>query len=305
MKALVTGGAGFIGSNLVDRLLKDGHEVRVADNESTDAHEQFYWNDSAENFKWDISDSRDWVTDTLTKDIDVVFHLAAEARIQPAMKNPKLTTKTNVLGTCNILQAARENGVKRVVYSSTSAAYGLANEPPVSENMNRDCLNAYSITKCAGEDLCKMFYDIHGLETIIFRYFNVYGERQPTRGQYAPVIGLFQRQLTEGVPMTIVGDGTQRRDFTYVGDVVEANIKAALTENKEAFGEIINIGTGVNYNMFDLVRMIGGGDDSEWKYIPPRQGEVKISKANIEKAKNILNWTPQVSLEGWLNAQKV
>ena len=221
------------------------------------------------------------------------------------MKNPKLTTKTNVLGTCNILQAARENGVKRVVYSSTSAAYGLANEPPVSENMNRDCLNAYSITKCAGEDLCKMFYDIHGLETIIFRYFNVYGERQPTRGQYAPVIGLFQRQLTEGVPMTIVGDGTQRRDFTYVGDVVEANIKAALTENKEAFGEIINIGTGVNYNMFDLVRMIGGGDDSEWKYIPPRQGEVKISKANIEKAKNILDWTPQVSLEGWLNAQKV
>ena len=305
MKALVTGGAGFIGSNLVDRLLKDGHEVRVVDNESTDAHEQFYWNDSAENFKWDISDSRDWVANTLTKDIDVVFHLAAEARIQPAMKNPKLTTKTNVLGTCNILQAARENGVKRVVYSSTSAAYGLANEPPVSENMNRDCLNAYSITKCAGEDLCKMFYDIHGLETIIFRYFNVYGERQPTRGQYAPVIGLFQRQLTEGVPMTIVGDGTQRRDFTYVGDVVEANIKAALTENKEAFGEIINIGTGVNYNMFDLVRMIGGGDDSEWKYIPPRQGEVKISKANIEKAKNILDWTPQVSLEGWLNAQKV
>ena len=217
MKALVTGGAGFIGSNLVDRLLKDGHEVRVVDNESTDAHEQFYWNDSAENFKWDISDSRDWIADNLTKDIDVVFHLAAEARIQPAMKNPKLTTKTNVLGTCNILQAARENGVKRVVYSSTSAAYGLTNEPPVTEDMPRDCLNAYSITKCAGEDLCKMFYDIHGLETIIFRYFNVYGERQPTRGQYAPVVGLFQRQLTEGVPMTIVGDGTQMRDFTYVG----------------------------------------------------------------------------------------
>ena len=304
MKALVTGGAGFIGSNLVDRLLKDGHEVRVVDNESTDAHEQFYWNDSAENFKWDISDSRDWVADTLTKDIDVVFHLAAEARIQPAMKNPKLTTKTNVLGTCNILQAARENGVKRVVYSSTSAAYGLANEPPVSENMNRDCLNAYSITKCAGEDLCKMFYDIHGLETITFRYFNVYGERQPTKGQYAPVIGLFQRQLTEGVPMTIVGDGLQKRDFTYVGDVVEANMKAALTENKEAFGEIINIGTGVNYNMFDLVRMIGG-EDADWKHIPPRPAEVKISKANIEKAKNILDWTPQVSLDGWLNAQKV
>mgnify|MGYP001175025927 CR=1 FL=1 len=304
MKALVTGGAGFIGSNLVDRLLKDGHEVRVVDNESTDAHEQFYWNDSAENFKWDISDSRDWIADNLTKDIDVVFHLAAEARIQPAMKNPKLTTKTNVLGTCNILQAARENGVKRVVYSSTSAAYGLTNEPPVTEDMSRDCLNAYSITKCAGEDLCKMFYDIHGLETIIFRYFNVYGERQPTRGQYAPVVGLFQRQLTEGVPMTIVGDGTQMRDFTYVGDVVEANIKAALTENKEAFGEIINIGTGVNYNMFDLVRMIGG-EDADWKHIPPRTGEVKISKANIEKAKNILDWTPQVSLEGWLNAQKV
>ena len=304
MKALVTGGAGFIGSNIVDRLLKDGHEVRVVDNESTDAHEQFYWNESAENFKWDISDSREWIVDNLTKDIDVIFHLAAEARIQPAMKNPTLTTKTNVLGTCNMLQAARENGVKRVVYSSTSAAYGLLNKPPVSEDMSRDCLNAYSITKCAGEDLCRMFYDMHGLETIIFRYFNVYGERQPTKGQYAPVVGLFQRQLIEGVPMTVVGDGLQKRDFTYVGDVVEANMKAALTENKEAFGEVINIGTGVNYNMFDLVRMIGG-DDADWKHIPSRPGEVKISKANITKAKNILDWTPEVSLKDWLNDQKV
>ena len=299
MRALVTGGAGFIGSNIVDRLLKDGHDVRVVDNESTDAHEHFYWNDSTERFKWDIGTTKDWQLDNLTKDIDVIFHLAAEARIQPAIKNPVVTTRTNVLGTCNLLQSARENGVKRLIYSSTSSAYGLKNTPPVKEDMTRDCLNAYSITKCAGEDLVKYFYEMHGLETIIFRYFNVYGERQPSKGQYAPVIGLFQRQFKEGKPMTIVGDGLQRRDFTYVGDVVEANMKAAFTENKEAFGEIINIGTGVNYDMFDLVKMIGG-ENAEWEFIPPRPAEVKVSLADINKSRRVLNWEPKTNLQEWL-----
>lgn len=303
MKVLVTGGAGFIGSNLVDRLLKDGHEVRVVDNESTDAHEHFYWNDFAENFKWDIGTAEDWQLTLLTKDIDVIFHLAAEARIQPAIKNPTLTTRTNVVGTCNILQAARENGVKRVVYSSTSAAYGLKNKPPVTEDMAKDCLNAYSITKCAGEDLCKMFYDMYGIETVTFRYFNVYGERQPTKGQYAPVIGLFQKQHAEGLPMTIVGDGKQTRDFTYVGDVVDANIKAATTENPEAYGEIFNIGTGNSYNMFDLVKMVGG-DDAKHEFIPERLAEIRDSKANTDKAQNILNWQYTTKLEDWITSCK-
>jgi len=303
MHYLVTGGAGFIGSNLVDRLLKDGHQVRVVDNESTDSHEHFYWNDSADNYKWDIGTAENWQWKILTKDVDVILHLAAEARIQPAIKNPKLTTRTNVLGTCNMLQGARENGVRRVVYSSTSASYGLKNKPPVTEDMTRDCLNAYSITKCAGEDLCKMFHDMYGLETIIFRYFNVYGERQPTKGQYAPVVGLFQKQYEEGLPMTIVGDGKQTRDFTYVGDVVDANIKASTTKNKDAFGEIFNIGTGNSYNMFDLVKMVGG-DDAKYEFIPERLAEIRDSKANTDKAKNILDWKYTTKLEDWITSCK-
>ena len=231
MKALVTGGAGFIGSHIVDRLLFDGHDVIVIDNESTDCHESFNWNDNAENYKYDICDYDK--IEPLFKDVDRVFHLAAEARIQPAIQNPTLTTKTNVYGTCNVLQASRQNNVGRVMFSSTSASYGLKNKAPVREDMVPDCLNAYSITKVAGEHLCKMFYNLHGLETVCFRYFNVYGERQPVKGQYAPVIGLFQRQHETGNPMTIVGDGKQRRDFTYVGDVVEANMIASTSKSKD------------------------------------------------------------------------
>ena len=301
MKALVTGGAGFIGSNIVNRLLKDGHEVTVIDNESTDAHETFHWNDEADNHKLDINNYDD--ISSLAKGKDVIFHLAAEARIQPAIKNPLLATETNVIGTCNVLQAARENKVKRVIYSSTSAYYGLKNTPPVSEDDIRDCLNAYSITKCAGEDLCKMFYDLYGLETVTFRYFNVYGENQPTKGQYAPVIGLFQRQLEEGNPLTIVGDGKQSRDFTYVGDVTEANIKAATTTNQNVFGEVFNIGSTKPYTILELVDIIGGRE-CEVKYIPERLGEARHSQANIDKAQTILGWSPKTSLIGWLETQK-
>jgi len=296
MHCLVTGGAGFIGSNLVDQLLKDGHKVRVIDNESSDAHEQFYWNDDADNYKLDINDYP--FVKEVTKEIDCVFHLAAESRIQPAIENPLLTTKTNVVGTCNLLQASRENGVKRFVYSSSSASYGLKNKPPATEDMERDCLNAYSVTKCAGEDFCKIFCDMYGMETVTFRYFNVYGERQPTKGQYAPVIGLFFKQMQEGKPMTIVGDGLQRRDFTYVGDVVEANIKAATTNNKKVFGEIFNIGTGINYNIFDLIKMIGG--KYPYVHIPPRLAEIRESLSNCLKAHESLEWKPKTKLEDWI-----
>ena len=305
MKALVTGGAGFIGSTIVDRLLELGHSVVVIDDESTDCHESFYWNEGAENYKYDICDYEK--IEPLFENVDCVFHLAAEARIQPAIENPTLTAKTNVYGTCNVLQSSRVNGVKRFIYSSTSASYGLRNLPPVTEDMPRDCLNAYSITKSTGEDLCKMFNEMYGMETIIFRYFNVYGERQPIKGQYAPVIGLFIRQHEDGEPMTVVGDGLQRRDFTHVDDVVDANLKASTTKNEEIFGEIINIGTGINYNIFDLVKMIGG-DDAKFVHIPPRLAEVRISKANIDKAKLMLGWKPTISLEDWIsscNIQKI
>ena len=294
MKSLVTGGAGFIGSNLVDLLLDKGHEVTVIDNESSDAHESFYWNDQTTQSKADITDFA--AIRPLFDGVDYVFHLAAESRIQPAILNPTYATEVNVVGTCNILQCAREAGVKRVIYSSTSAAYGLANTPPLSEAMPRDCLNAYSITKCAGEDLVSMYYELYGLETVNLRYFNVYGPRQPLKGQYAPVIGLFLRQKNAGEPMTIVGDGEQRRDFTYVGDVAAANYLASTCESSECLGQLFNIGTGTNYSVLELAQMIGG----EYVHIDARPAEARVSLANNDKARNILGWAPTAVLSEWL-----
>ena len=302
MKTLITGGAGFIGSNLVNRLLKDGHEVRVIDNESSDAHERPYWNSKARNSKRDIFDY-DYLK-CVMEGVDVVFHLAAEARIQPTIDNPRLAVQTNVLGTCNVLQAARENGVKRVVYSSTSSAYGLINPIPNTEDMTKDCLNPYSVSKTAGEELCKLYTDLFGLETITFRYFNVYGKNQPQRGQYAPVIGIFQRQHNAGEALTIVGDGLQRRDYVNVSDVVEANILAATTNNKDAIGEIFNIGTGTNHSVMDLVKLIGG-EDADYKHLPQREGEARETLSDCSKAYRYLGWTPIVKLEDWiLNNEK-
>ena len=296
MKVLVTGGAGFIGSNIVDKLIELGNTVIVVDNESTDCHETFYWNDHAENYKYDICDYDK--IEPLFNGVDCVFHLAAEARIQPSIQNPTLTAKTNVYGTCNVLQAAKENDVKRFVYSSTSASYGLKNVAPVDENMTPDCLNAYSITKCAGEDLCKMFHRMYGMETVIFRYFNVYGERQPIRGQYAPVIGLFMRQCSEGNPMTVVGDGKQRRDFTYVGDIIRANMLAAESENPDILGEIFNVGTGSNHSVLDVANIIEG----ETKFIPDRPGEARETLADLTKSRELLGYEPSVKLEEWIKS---
>lgn len=295
MKALVTGGAGFIGSNLVDKLLEIGHEVVVIDNESSECNEEFYWNESAFNAKFDIADYTN--TRPLYDDVDVVFHLAAEARIQPAIENPILAVTTNAVGTCTVLQCAREAGVKRVIYSSTSSAYGR-NTPPCVEDMREDCLNPYSVSKVAGEKLCKMYYELYGLETIVFRYFNVYGERQPLRGHYAPVIGLFLRQSESGDPLTIVGDGEQRRDFTHVSDVVNANIVVATSNpDPSAFGQVYNVGTGKNYSVNQIANMISNHQVN----IPSRPGESRETLANNSKIKTIFGWSPKISIDVWIS----
>ena len=299
MKYLVTGGAGFIGSHIVDRLIEDGNEVISLDNESATSNEQFYWNSQSHKAVLDICDYDK--IEPLFKGVDCVFHLAAEARIQPAIKNPCKASATNVLGTCNVLQAARENGVDRVIYSSTSSAYGLINSPPLTEDMPNDCLNPYSVTKVAGEELCKMYTKLFGLKTLVFRYFNVYGERQPIKGQYAPVVGIFLRQFENGQPLTIVGDGHQRRDFTYVKDVVEANILAANSNNEDLFGQTINIGVGNNISVLELARMIG----YDFEYLPERLGEARVTLANTAKALELLNWKPQVFLQDWIAQQKL
>lgn len=296
MKSLVTGGAGFIGSNLVDKLIELGHEVVVVDNEFSDAHEHFYWNAKADNYKLDIAEYND--TCSLYDGVDYVFHLAAEARIQPAILNPLEAVRINTLGTCTVLQCAKDAGVKRVIYSSTSSGYGM-NESPNVETQLDDCLNPYSVSKVAGEKLCRMYSELYGLPTVVFRYFNVYGERQPLRGQYAPVIGLFLEQKREGKPLTIVGDGNQRRDFTYVGDVVNANILAATTNIPSKYlGTVFNVGTGTNHSVNEIARMIGDNT----VYIPPRLGESRVTLANIAKIKTILGWSPTVRVEDWIKS---
>jgi UDP-glucose 4-epimerase len=300
MRYLVTGGAGFIGSNLVDRLIADGHDVTVIDNESADSNEQFYWNPQARNYKYDV---RDYVmVRRLYEGQDAVFHLAAEARIQPTIEDPLKAFENNMIGTATVLECARVCRVKRVMYSSTSAAYGLANTPPLSETMSTDCLNPYSVSKVAGEEMCRMYARLYGMETVSFRYFNVYGERQPLRGQYAPVIGIFLRQRAAGEPMTIVGDGTQRRDFTYVGDVVRANIRAATMTQPQDYqwGQVYNIGTGRNYSINEIAALMGG----EVAFIPPRPAESKFSLANASKARNEIGWSAEVCLEDWIAAHK-
>lgn len=311
MKCLVTGGAGFIGSNLVDKLINEGNEVIVIDNESSEAHDQFYWNKNAINYKYDICDYDKCKTIFETHNPEVVFHLAAEARIQPCINNPVKAVHTNVLGTANILELSRKFNTKRVIYSSTSSSYGLKNNSPLNENMIPDCLNAYSVSKVSGEELCKMYSKLYGLETVIFRYFNVYGERQPLKGQYAPVIGIFLRQFKNNEPMTIIGDGSQKRDFTHVSDVVDANIKASkfiapkyiiddeIKNTIYEWGQIYNVGTGKNYSILEISNMIG----NNIKYLPPRPGEVYITLAQISKIKNHFGWKPTINLEDWIKSQ--
>lgn len=294
MQFLVTGGAGFIGSNIVDRLLSDGHRVVVVDNESSDAHECFHWNPEAENHKSDINDY-DSIR-PLFEGVDYVLHLAAESRIQPTIINPIKAVRTNSLGTATVLQCAREANVKRVVYSSTSAAYG-GNPIPNVESQPDDCLNPYSVSKVSGEALCSMYYNLFGLETVIFRYFNVYGYREPAKGQYAPVTSIFRKQKQENKPLTITGDGTQRRDFVNVLDVVEANILASsATIQPKQLGTVVNIGSGKNYSINEIANLFS----QEYVYIPSRAGEVWETLANNEKAKELLGWSPKVDLIDFL-----
>tara|TARA_Y100001963_G_scaffold4987_1_gene6536 strand:- start:1509 stop:2414 length:906 start_codon:yes stop_codon:yes gene_type:complete len=297
MKSLVTGGAGFIGSNLVDQLLKIGHDVVCIDNEFSDIHDQFYWNDKAENHLFDIRDYEN--TRPLYDGVDYVFHIAAEARIQPAILNPIEAVSINSVGTCTVLQCAREAGVKRVMYSSTSSGYGM-NDYPNVETQPDDCLNPYAVSKVNGEKLCTMYTNLFDVPTVVFRYFNVYGERQPIRGQYAPVIGIFLRQLAAKEPLTIVGDGEQRRDFTYVGDIVNANIMSAISNpDDDAFGQVYNVGTGSNYSVNEIAAMVS----EDTVYLPPRIGESRVTLADIQKIEKTFGWRPQVKVEDWIAEQ--
>jgi UDP-glucose 4-epimerase len=299
MKYLVTGGAGFIGSNIVDSLVELGHEVVVIDNESSESHDHFFWNENAKNYKLDICDYEN--TRNLYDGVDYVFHVAAEARIQRTIKNPIRSVKTNVVGTTTVLQCSKEANVKRVIYSSTSSAYGR-NEIPNEETQPDDCLNPYSISKVAGEKLCSMYTNIFGLDTIIFRYFNVYGDRHPTKGVYAPVIGLFDVQKLNGEKLTIVGDGEQRRDFTNVKDVVDINIIATTKDiDRKYFGNVFNVGTGTNYSVNQIASFISDNTIN----IPERLGEARETLASIKKVKEVFGWEPTITLDQWFKERSI
>lgn len=289
MNIIVTGGAGFIGSNLVDKLIELNHKVTVIDNESATSNDQFFYNEKAKYINEDVSEYD--LIRRFFDDVDYVFHLAAESRIQPTIDNPLLAVKTNTLGTATILQCAREAKVKKVIYSSTSSAYGR-NEPPLKESMKEDCLNPYSVSKVSGEKLCHMYTELFELPTVVFRYFNIYGPREPSKGPYAPVVRLFLRQYQAGESLTIVGDGLQRRDFTHVSDAVNANILAMQSDKTGLF----NIGTGKNHSVLELAKMIS----NNVKFIPPRLGEARETLADNTKVCNELGWYPKIKLEDYI-----
>ena len=297
--SLVTGAAGFIGSNLVEHLLDQGHSVVCVDNESAN-NEKFHWsheNGMVINVRGDITDYK-FMKNVFTG-VDYVFHLAAESRLQSAIQNPIEAVKKNCVGTTVMLQCAREAGVKRFVYSSTSSGYG--NNPyPNVETQPDDCLNPYSASKIAGEKFCKMYTELYGLETVVLRYFNVFGRRSPARGQYAPVIGIFQRQRDTGEPLTIVGDGAQRRDFVHVEDVARANYLAATMPLKGHAGEVFNVGTGSAYS----IQQIADSISDNQVYIDKRSGEMETTFADITKIGDVLGWKPEIDVIDWTHGQK-
>ena len=294
--SLVTGAAGFIGSNLVDYLLKQGHSVVCVDNESAN-NEKFHWSDKTINVSGDITDYK-FMKNVFTN-AEYVFHLAAESRLQSAIQNPIQAVQKNCVGTTVMLQCAREVGVKRFVYSSTSSGYG--NNPyPNVETQPDDCLNPYSASKIAGEKFCKMYTDLYGLETVVLRYFNVFGNRSPQRGQYAPVIGIFQRQRDAGEPLTIVGDGSQRRDFVHVEDVARANYLASLMPLKGHEGEVFNVGTGSAYSIQEIADAISDNQ----VYIDKRTGEMDTTFADITKIGEVIGWKPEIDVIDWIHGQK-
>ena len=287
MKVLVTGGAGFIGSNLVEELLKKKYEVVCLD-----INKDGYWNDDAENYVGDVCDLS--ITSSAMEGVDYVFHMAADVKIGECVENPIHCYHNNVVGTATALQAARLNGVKRFVFSSTSAIY-KSGWRIFSEGGPEEPLNPYSSSKKCGEDMCRIYSELYDLNTVCLRYFNVYGPRQHTEGQYSPVIGVFTRQKEENKPLTIVGDGEQTRDFVHVRDVAKANISVA--EKCSTTAEVYNVGTGEEYSVQQIADMICPVQT----HIEQRPGEIKYSRANVMKIEKETGWKPSIDLKGWLS----
>jgi len=293
---IVTGGCGFIGSHLVDKLVND-YNVYVIDDESAESNDVFYKNPKATYFKLDILEA-DKIDVSILENTKTIFHLAAESRIGPAIKNPTKATTTNVMGTVKLLEICRAYKIDRFIYSSTSSVYGLTDKLPTDELCEIDCLNPYASTKFCGEEMIRVYTKLYGVDSCIFRYFNVFGERSPTKGVYAPVIGIFLNQLKNNTPLTIVGDGEQRRDFVHVYDIVQANL-LAFNHKEKINGSTFNVGSGINYSMNEIASFIS--DNST--HIPFREGEARHTLANISKIKNVLNFDPKIDVKTWISTK--
>jgi len=287
---LVTGGAGFIGSNIVEELVRRCHNVRVLDNFSTGKRENIApLLKQIELIEGDIQDEE--TCRQAVKDIDYVLHQAAMPSVPRSLKEPVTTTETNVMGTVKLLTAAAKAKVRRFVYAASSSAYGDQPVPVKSEKLIPKPLSPYAAAKLAGEYFCQAYSQSMGLETVGLRYFNVFGPRQDPKSQYSAVIPLFITALMEGRRPTIYGDGSQTRDFTYVANNVQANILAATTE-KPVAGKIINIACGTSYSVLDLLKVINEalGKNIDPILVPERKGDIKHSLADISLAREMLNY---------------
>jgi UDP-glucose 4-epimerase len=289
MKCLVTGGAGFIGSNLVDKLIKSGHKVVVIDNLSSGKKE--YINKKAKFYKIDICSPK--IKEIFKKEKpEIVFHLAAIPRVPESVEKPLETSNVNILGTINIFKNSADYKVRRVIFASSSSVYGNQKKFPSIETMNCFPESPYGLQKLAGEQFAKLFLSLYGLQVVCLRYFNVYGPRTDLNSDYSLVLGKFLSQKSKNKPLTIFGTGKQTRAFCYIDDVVESNIKS-MTSKKIKGGEIINIGSDKSYSVNFLAELIGG----EKKYLPVRKGDVLHTTADIKQAKKLLEWKPKTSFE--------
>lgn len=291
LKAIVTGGAGFIGSHIVDRLLNDQHQVVVIDNYSTGRPGNLDHAKDNENLtiiNADINDTKN--IEKYFKGSDLVFHLAALADIVPSIQQPEKYFRSNVDGTFSILQLSKEAGVKRFIYSASSSCYGIPDIYPTPENAEIRTEYPYAVTKYIGECLVLHWGKVYDLPVVSLRFFNVYGPRSRTSGTYGAVFGVFLSQKLHGEPLTVVGDGTQTRDFTFVTDVVNACVMAA---ESDVTCEIMNVGSDNTYSVNRLVELIGG----EFVHIPKRPGEPDCTFADTKKIKKLLGWKPTVTFE--------
>ena len=291
-KVCITGGAGFIGSNIYAELISRGHEVFIIDDLSTGNLENLP--DGASVHVKDIND----ITSQDLPGVDVVFHCAALARVQMSIEQPLRYHNANVNGTLNVLEASRGAGVKRLIYSASSSAYGDTTQFPTTEKAPTDPMSPYALQKYIGELYCKQYSTLYNLETVCLRYFNVYGENMALKGAYRTAIGIFKDLHKRKKPLTITNDGDQRRDFTYVKDVVNANM-LAMESDKVGNAEVFNIGNGDNYSVNEIADAFGGEKEFIGNVIEPR-----ITLANNSKARKVLGWKPTQDAVEWIKENK-